>query len=306
MKKILKTVLILLVVLIIVLGAVAYFNRNTISALLMVYTASDEELKEKLDSSGSIDNEVLSGYTDITLRDLTDEEKAKLANDEITKEDAVALVMGLLDPSLSQPESDAQIDETVTDVPEEQAPTTEAPSVEAPVEKPVENDVDEVVPEVKEEHDASTEPAVVPEKPVENKDTPAINDNAEAPAEISEERKQVNQKIAELVAELYVVRAKVISKFDAYIEELKTEYDADRTLTKEERKATKPQFAARAIKVVAKWEKECDTEMNAILSEVETLLKESGQSLELVDTIRKAYEDEKAAKKAYCINQYLD
>ena len=310
MKKVLKTVLIVLVVLIIVLGVVAYLNRGNIKAFLMAYTASEEELQNKLDSNG-VDNKVLSDY-DITLRDLTEEEKSKLANNEISEEDAVAIIMGMLDPSLptestegadEQPEAPEKQEQPVDDEPIVQTPSDDIPVTEKPT---VENKPEEVKPNIPSVPAEAPEPSVVPDKPAETEKEPVSDTLPEDNKELSEEQKRINKEISELVAKIYVVRARVMSTFDAYIEELKVEYDADRTLTKEERRATKPQFAARAIKVVAKWEKECDTEINAILSEIETLLKDSGQSLELVDTIRKAYEDEKAAKKAYCINQYLD
>lgn len=310
MKKVLKTVLILLVVLVIALGVFAYLNRSNIKAFLLAYTASEDELQNKLDSSG-VDNKVLSDY-DITLRDLTEEEKTKLANNEISEEDAVAMIMGLLDPSLPTettennnelPETEVDKEETVNDETVTQAPSEDVPTQEKPT---VDNTPEEVKPDVPSTPTQVPKPSVEPEKPAEAAKEPAPDKQPKNNSELSEEDEQTNKKIAELVAKIYVVRARVMSTFDAYIEELKVEYDADRTLTKEERRATKPQFAARAVKVVAKWERECDTEINAILSEIEALLKDSGQSLELADTIRKAYEDEKAAKKAYCINQYLD
>lgn len=301
MKKVLKTVLIVLIVLLIVLGIAAYLSRDIISAFLMAYTASEEELQNKVNSSGGIvDNNVLSEYTDIALRDLTEEEKAKLANNEISEEDAVALVMGMLDSSSADAVENAdQQGGAETDAHDVQPPV----SVNDPVtdEKAPENAENDVALQPEE----TQVPSAEPEKPAENVEEPVASETPKEDTTVSEETQQVNQKVAELVAKLYVVKARVTSNLDAYIEELRAEYLANKP-TREERVATKPQFAAKAIKVVAKWEKECDTEINSLLSEIETLLKDSGQSLELVNTIRSAYEDEKAAKKAYCINRYLD
>lgn len=314
MKKVLKIVLVILILLIVALGIFAYCNRGIISAFLMAYNASQEELQEKLDSNSTIDNSVLAEYTDVQLRDLTEEEKQKLANNELSEDDAVALVMGILNPDVPPADeteiTDAPVSSDVPPadtVPVDDKPTEEPVETVIPTEKPDDDSVVTDVPEQKPE----VQTPVVPDNTVEKapeENSPAVsekgNESEQQPSDTSVDN-ETNKKIAELVAKLYVVKARVNSKLNTYIEDLRVEYLANKP-TREERVATKPQFAARAIKVVAQWEKECDTEIGAILTEIETLLKESGQSLELVNTIKKAYEDEKAAQKAYCINRYLD
>jgi hypothetical protein len=52
-------------------------------------------------------------------------------------------------------------------------------------------------------------------------------------------------------------------------------------------------------------EASCDAEMNEIISEVRALLKESGQSSDLADTMQDAYNTAKKLKKADYINTYM-
>ncbi|MBQ9940638.1 MAG: hypothetical protein IJO74_03770 [Clostridia bacterium] len=298
--------MIVLLTILIVLGVVAYLNRDNIKAFLMAYSSSQESLQGKLEATSSIDSELLSQYVDIPLRELTEDEKQKLASSEITEEDAVALILGSLGNSGSADSShnESVVTDTPVHTPSDEQSAEDAPGGEPEnipgnnTEENAEKDI--VVPDVNQPAVSDGQPSgettkTPPSEPDKTQET-------KAPDNVGEDEK----KIAELVAKLYVTKAQVNTKLDAYIEELRAEYVADKTLTKEERHATKSQFAARAIKVVAKWEKECDAEVNAIFSELEAVLKKMGKGNELVETIRTAYQEEKAVKKAYLINRYMD
>jgi len=54
---------------------------------------------------------------------------------------------------------------------------------------------------------------------------------------------------------------------------------------------------------IAALEKECDGEVSAVVSQLQVLLKESGEDQSLVDKVKTVYAEEKSLKKAYYMNE---
>ena len=52
-------------------------------------------------------------------------------------------------------------------------------------------------------------------------------------------------------------------------------------------------------------ERECDSQVEAILSELKVLLKQAGRDESLVEFIRSAYDSEKSAMKSSLISKYF-
>ena len=119
---------------------------------------------------------------------------------------------------------------------------------------------------------------------------------------VEEENDEVEEKIGELVAKIYILKA----RYNDMIEKENYNVASDfYSLPKEEQtKERKYQMGLTFMNNLISLQKRCDGEMEVILSELTELLKNNDMSTELVDEIRKSYEEEKKSKKAYFVNKY--
>ena len=105
-----------------------------------------------------------------------------------------------------------------------------------------------------------------------------------------------------LIERFYVLKAKYLTGLDTLIRQGKNEWrskpSSEKTLT------ARFQMAQKCIGWGTALEAECDVEMNALLSELETALIASGQDTSLVNEIRSLYEEEKQIKRAMLIEEY--
>lgn len=128
-------------------------------------------------------------------------------------------------------------------------------------------------------------------------ETPEPTETPEAP--VVDEKLE---RIAELIAEIYVLRETMTGRLDGILQSAKSEYGS---LRKEERTDSKKQdMAVKYFNEASDLEYACDTQMNNILTELYTLLKEKGGDTGIVAEIRQAYTDEKYLKKSYYLSQY--
>lgn len=118
-----------------------------------------------------------------------------------------------------------------------------------------------------------------PQKPVQ-KDTPVKQSSA----------------LQDLIAKIYVLRSTYIGKLDATIAQAKKEYSAD--------KSRKSELKGKYLRIGSNMEKECDAQMEALISQIHAELVRTGGDLSLIDEIRAVYEQEKSAKKAALIARY--
>lgn len=111
-------------------------------------------------------------------------------------------------------------------------------------------------------------------------------------------------RLGELIAKVYVLKA----KYNKLIHQENYEAADDfYTLPKEQQtKDKKYELGAVFMRNVLKLQDQCDAEMEQIFSEMETLLKANNMTLELVDEIKTAYQEEKELKKAYYVNKYTE
>ena len=117
----------------------------------------------------------------------------------------------------------------------------------------------------------------------------------------SEALKEKNAEIAQLIGKIYVLKAKFTSELDSVENWV---YAEIKKLTKEEKKskASKVRIGREAYSMALDLEAECDGQMDDILNRLTVLLKETGQSTDLVSEIREAYENE----KTLAISYYMD
>lgn len=213
-------------------------------------------------------------YDNINIRDFTEEERKQLANNELTEDEAIDLILGNVGNNIIPPIENTD-DQTQT--PPEQNDNTDIGDVPQPPEEDEQPRDDQPV--------ANPEPEPQPEPEPEQSQEDTV-------------LKETNEKIARLVAKLYVIK----SQSNTRLEELEASWKAEYLATPyKERKGDKSfaSFVKKGIKIVADWEVETDNKVNEVLSEIETLLKDSGQTTELVTTLRQSYEEEKSYTVAY-------
>lgn len=114
---------------------------------------------------------------------------------------------------------------------------------------------------------------------------------------------EVDEKIAEQIAKMYVLKAQYTSALEGLRTSIISEYNA---LPKNERtKASKEALGKKAIGMAANLESSCDANVNAVISELKSILSSAGRDMSLVSSVQTAYNNEKQLKKAYYINMYV-
>ncbi len=254
-----NVLLILLALLLITGGVLAYTYRDYLkhaSSLYKGMTHSSEEISSMQAENDKKTNELLNELAVETMRDLTDEERQKLAKGELSASEAISLIQGLMPP----------LDIEVTAI-------TEATSAEV----------------------TSAE------------DTPKTTTAAKPvakPEPIPSEREiALRNRISEIIAEIYLLRATYLNKIDDLIASTKQEYNA---LPKEQKNLQgKMRLVERSL--IPKGnalEKECDASMNVLLSELKGILSELKMGTEIITEIQNTYKEQKELKMAELYGQY--
>jgi hypothetical protein len=106
------------------------------------------------------------------------------------------------------------------------------------------------------------------------------------------------------IAEIYVLKNKFISALDSIEADIKTEYSS--LPEKEQTPNNRKRIALAQLEKISALEKECDASVEAILSEIDAIEKQTGDTRKLSESLRKAYLDEKSIKKAYYIDVFAN
>lgn len=267
-----------------VLGGIAWRYRAGIAVLIdnvgktpeqasaeqADYERRTQELLDKLSGGG------------VTLSTLSEADRARLKNGEITPAEAVAIIMGLAattapvtaDTTLPPDGSDP----AVTTVPI-------GPAVPTVPVGPVRPDTPATS-----GTSGATEPAAFT-----GTTAPAVTT---APAAST-----VSPAVQQIIADIYLLRAEFINKLDALIEEGTAEVNA---IPKEKRTASvKLEFMNRYLDRGEALEAECDARLEALLSDMTAQLKADGGDLSLVEDARALYIQEKKIRKAELYRKYV-
>lgn len=267
-----------------VLGGIAWRYRAGIAVLIdnvgktpeqasaeqADYERRTQELLDKLSGGG------------VTLSTLSEADRARLKNGEITPAEAVAIIMGLAattapvtaDTTLPPDGSDP----AVTTVPI-------GPAVPTVPVGPVGPDTPATS-----GTSGATEPAAFT-----GTTAPAVTT---APAAST-----VSPAVQQIIADIYLLRAEFINKLDALIEEGTAEVNA---IPKEKRTASvKLEFMNRYLDRGEALEAECDARLEALLSDMTAQLKADGGDLSLVEDARALYIQEKKIRKAELYRNYV-
>ena len=119
----------------------------------------------------------------------------------------------------------------------------------------------------------------------------------------SAQKDETDEKIAEQIAKMYVLKAQYTSALEGLRSSIIAEYKA---LPKEQHTAaSKEALGKKALGMAASLESSCDANVNAIISELKSILSAAGRDMSLVSSVQAAYNNEKKLKKAYYINMYV-
>lgn len=226
--------------LLLTVGAVAYWQRNNVDALLKATRYSADEIEEKRKENQQKVQEKVDAQPALTVRDLTEEERQALREGSITQEELTEKLVEAVKPQ----------------------PT---PATSAPAQTPV-----------------SSAPAETPP-------------SAEQPAALEPTRWE--KDLSALIARVYVLREEYTIALDNMQSEAKAEY---RAMAAEERtKTALMKFARGYVTRALELEKECDAQMDDVVSRMETIIRENKGDMTLVDTVVETYASEKSLKKAW-------
>lgn len=111
-----------------------------------------------------------------------------------------------------------------------------------------------------------------------------------------------NKDVSCYITSLYNLKNEYIGKLDGMVKSAVAEYKA---LSKEERTRSKQlEIGAAYAKKAMALEGECDGKVSEIVTNIEKILKSTGQSTEIITTINNAYVSEKTLKRAYYLNMF--
>lgn len=121
--------------------------------------------------------------------------------------------------------------------------------------------------------------------------------------ENSEDNKEKDnsQRASECVARMYVLKSNFESRLAALAGEAKADYIS---VPLEQRKGRKAEVVKKIYSRATELENECDSKVEIVLKELDSILKESGEDRSIVNRIRQSYNEEKSLKKAYYLNLF--
>lgn len=270
----------ILLLLLAVLGGVLWRYRAGLAILIDNFGKSSEQVSAEREDYEKKTQELLDKLSGggITLAALSEEDRARLKNGEITPAEAVAIIMGLAGSTAE--ESTA-------------APTApiapDATTAPAETTTPVETTVSD-----KMTQPAATTAPVTPAGPATSDTTAATT--APAPAT------SAARAVEDVISEIYLLRAEFLNKIDLMIADGTAEVEAT---PKEKRTLTfKIELMNRYMDRGNALEKECDARMEQLLAELEAALRQNGGDLSLIDEVRALYAQEKKLYKAELYQKY--
>ena len=254
-----KIVLVVALAVLVLLGGLCVWQWNNISAALSFVRFSQEELEGKLDQNDQTIKDAVDAIPNVTIRDVTEEEKQALKDGTLTQEE---LVQDLI----------------------QSEPKPEKPPESKPEQKPTKVEDTPATPgQGSQPPKAEDTPSPQPEQKPQQEEKPP-------------QQNEYEKKLNELIAQVYVLREEFLIKLDqtqaAAIADYKA-IPADQRTTK-----TIAALVSGYMTKGLEMEKECDERIKAIVLEMETLLQENGGDLNIAQTVYDTYLEEKSLKNS--------
>ena len=270
----------ILLLLLAVLGGVVWRYRAGLAILIDNFGKSSEQVsaeREDYEKKTQALLDKLSGGG-ITLAALSEADRARLKNGEITPAEAVAIIMGLAGSTAAESTA-APTEPPALDATTVPAETTAPAGTTVPAETTA---------------PAATTAPVTPVGPATSDATTEVTVTAPATS--------TARSVEDVISEIYLLRAEFLNKIDLMIADGTAEVEAT---PKEKRTLTfKIELMNRYMDRGNALEKECDARMELLLAELETALRQSGGDLSLIDEVRALYAQEKKLYKAELYQKY--
>lgn len=267
--------------LIIIVAAIAIWQRDTLSTLYKALTISREELSAK-DKLNNDEMKAALAEQGVVAPDISENEvEAVIRGDKTTREAAEELLKKQLAERNEADNTDSgNPADTLEQKPEPTAEPQQTTNTAAP---------------------ATAEPVSTATSSPKESPTPTPEPQPEDYYDESKVSDDVNYEINLRVTELYVVESLYYAKIDEVIKEAKDEY---RQLPKEKRtKSSKINIALSKAGKMTSLQTECDAQVYAIIDEIEQILIDAGQSTSLSDNLRQYYNNKKADQQAYYLSK---
>lgn len=334
MKKIAKISLIVLAVIVallialyVVAGFVVGFDVITIDnikAAIKGFTTNQEDLLTDKANNEKEQVDVLNkhGYQ------ITYEDMEKIDGGEMTKEEIKDMLLG--SPSTGTPQQDGDKTETppadnTTQDGQKDTPPVQQPEKDAeqentkyePQKAPV-KDTQPAVPDESENDEAQGNQKPEPPKQDDKAQTPVQpqknpqgesgekkpSDSPAQPPPTTPQYNEVDERIAEIIAEMYVYKSHYTSSIAAIVSSMYYEFYA--LPVEQQVYSSKVSIYNSRMGEIAAMEAQCDAQVYALVGELRTLLRENGRDESLADSLLSAYATEKENSKAYHISRYAD
>lgn len=285
-----RTVLIVLVILLILLAALAVWQRNNIKALISAATQSQEQIEEQIKQNDQALKDAVEALPGVDIRDITEEEREALRDGTLTLDE---LLDRLLEDSSPTPSETPQVSDPPDVIPEVSPSPTPTPTVTpSPSVTPT--------PGPTPTSDPTPTPMPTPTPTPTPAPTPASTPTP-TPSELPEEQSDYERRLNELIARAFVLREEYLLALDNMQKAALEDY---KKIPEEERNAKGMAIMVETyISSATKLEAECDAKMDALVTELKALQREYGQSMDVVDTVKYTYANEKSLKKAWYMEE---
>lgn len=268
---------IILLVAIVMFFALCIWQRNNIKALYLFVRYDEADIEKMLEESNKELEKKIEKYSDYLPRTLTPEEEARIASGELTIDEATEMLLGEAENNDATNEKDVQTENEATD---ENQPDNEIVKEE--------NNAEETNDAVKKED--KKEETTKKEHEQEKSDVIAADNSKKSEGDI----------IRNYTAKFYSMKAYYVGQLSGIEADAKKDYAS---MSKEEKKnLSKTTFINKYIGYATALQNECDAEVESLLKSMKEELKAVGGDTSIIGVIRQAYDNEKAARKAYYMN----
>lgn len=109
------------------------------------------------------------------------------------------------------------------------------------------------------------------------------------------------KELADLIADIYILRAQYIAALDGMAEQARQEYAG--FSEREKTKAKLAKWVAGYVSEATRMENECDDRMDGIVAAMSSLIRENDGDLQLVDEVINGYAEEKSLRKSMYVSK---
>lgn len=265
-RKGLKITAGILLVLIAAVVGIGIWQKNNIEAVMQYSKYSQEELETQLQDNDTAINDALQAALDAAKQvdaEAESDTQAEIPDVDVTPDTS--------DETKEEPEGETQKDPAPTKPADK--PQTGVPQAPQPAE------------------DKVTTPTVAPETSKPEAEKPTESKPAQPTGPTYEQQLQV------IVDKAYALRSEYVQALEDLQAEAVSAYKAIPKAQRNTKNITA--FVNKYVNKATSLEKTCDGKMDALVKDLTALQKKYGQSMDLVDTVKYTYANEKSLKKAW-------